>query len=396
VNPNLHVGELLAQSEDKQSSDGYVHTLREILQQPATWLDTCNRILAGAASIERLCDGIAGLVLTGSGSSLYAGECVRPPLRKELGVTVEAIGAGDLLTHGAAVLPPGRPALLISLARSGDSPESAAVIALMLAAEPQVRHLVITCNRAGRLCTTYGDNPRVHVIVLDDRTNDRSLAMTSSLTNMSLAARFVGMRNAPDGYRLLVERLSRACAAVLKNALAPLARVAATGFARAVFLGSGSRVSAAREAALKMLEMTDGRVPTIAETYLGVRHGPLSFIHEDTLVVAFLSSDPLLRAYESDLLLELDRKRLALAKVIVGEQIPASLLRAGDIAIECGGMQEIGDENAPPLDVVVGQLLAFFRCLAEGLRPDAPCASGIISRVVKPFALHTAGGSAQP
>ena len=396
MNPNLNAGELLAKSAEEQSREGYVHTLREILQQPSTWLDTCNRVLARAAAIERLAGGIANLVFTGSGSSLYAGECVRLALQKELGVTVKAVGAGALLTHGAAALPSGRPGLLVSLARSGDSPESVAVVSLLLGAEPQMRHLVITCNQAGQLYTAYRDDPRVQVLLLDDRTNDRSLAMTSSLTNMSLAARFLGMPSAPERYTLLCERLSRACGHLLANALDPLAGVAGTGFGRAVFLGSGSRLGAAHEAALKMLEMTDGRVPTLSETYLGVRHGPMSFIHEDTLVVCFLSSDPLLRAYESDLLRELDRKRLGLAKVIVGERIPAALLRAADTAIECPGLQEIGDENAPLLDVVVGQVLAFFRCLAEGLRPDSPCASGIINRVVERFPLHEAAGRGQP
>lgn len=374
---------------------GYVHTLREIFQQPSTWLDTCHRVMAGAAGIHRLMDGIASLALTGSGSSLYAGECVRLALRHDLGVTVEAAGAGTLLTEGGAALPSARPCLLVSMARSGDSPESVAAVSLLLGAEPEIRHLVITCNSAGRLHTTYRDNPRVHVMVLDDRTNDRSLAMTSSLTNMALAARFLGMRRRTDGYGLLCERLSRACGHLLAAAPDPLARVAGTRFGRAVFLGSGSRLGAAREAALKMLEMTDGRVPTLAETYLGVRHGPMSFIHDDTLVVCFLSCDPLLRAYESDLLRELDRKRLGLAKVIVGERIPAALLRPGDTPIECPGLPEIGDRNAPLLDVAVGQLLAFFRCLAEGLRPDAPCESGVISRVVESFPLHAAAEPGQ-
>ena len=396
MNPNLTVSELLAQPEDRQSSGGYVHTLREILQQPSTWLDTCNRVLASAPAIERLADGIACLALTGSGSSLYAGECVQLALQKECGVTVEAIGAGTLLTHGVAALPFGRPGLFISMARSGDSPESVAAVSLVIDAEPRMRHLAITCNQAGRLYTTYRDDPRVQVILLDDRTNDRSLAMTSSLTNMSLAARFLGLRRAPDRYRLLCERLSDACGGLLAGGLDPLARVAATGFGRAVFLGSGSRLGAAREAALKMLEMTDGRVPTLSETYLGVRHGPMSFIHGDTLVVCFLSSDPLLRAYESDLLRELDRKRLGLMKVVVGEHVPAALLRAGDTAIECPGLEEIGDRNAPLIDVVVGQLLAFFRCLAEGLRPDSPCESGNINRVVERFPLHEAAGRGQP
>jgi len=172
----------------------------------------------------------------------------------------------------------------------------------------------------------------------------------------------------------------------------PLARAAATGFRRAVFLGSGSRFGAARESALKMLEMTGGRVGTLCETYLGLRHGPISYIHEDTLVVCFVSSDPRLRAYESDLIRELDRKELGLAKVIVGENVPARLCRQGDTVIECPGLAEIGDENAPVLDVIVGQLLATFRCLEEGLRPDAPSESGVIHRVVESFPVHGLAG----
>jgi tagatose-6-phosphate ketose/aldose isomerase len=33
-------------------------------------------------------------------------------------------------------------------------------------------------------------------------------------------------------------------------------------------------------------------------------------------------------------------------------------------------------------------LLAFFRCLKEGLRPDSPSETGVIQRVVESFTLH--------
>ena len=96
--------------------------------------------------------------------------------------------------------------------------------------------------------------------------------------------------------------------------LGTIAKVAKEPFKRALFLGSGSRLAAARESALKMLEMTAGRVATMSETYLGVRHGPMSYIHEDTLVVCFLSSDPTLRLYEADMLREFDQKELGSAE----------------------------------------------------------------------------------
>jgi tagatose-6-phosphate ketose/aldose isomerase len=392
----LNARDLLAAPEQEQQSRGYFHTLREILQQPATWLDTCARVLANGRALGGLADGIQSLALTGSGSSLFACECVAPVLRKELGVTAEAIGAGWLVTDGIAALPSGRPGLLVSVARSGDSPESGAAVSLVRDAEPQMRQLAITCNAAGHLATTYRDDDRVRVILLDDRVNDRSVAMTSSVTNMVLAARFLGMWRAPERYHLLCERLSRACEEILATGLEVLPRVTATGFRRAVFLGSGARFGAARESALKMLEMTAGRVSTLCETYLGVRHGPLSYVDEDTIIVCFFASDPLLRAYESDLIRELNRKRLGMAKVIVGENVPADLLRDGDTVIECRGLAEIGDGNAAVLDVVVGQLLATFRCLGEGLRPDSPSEHNVINRVVESFPMHHRAGSTQP
>ena len=160
-------------------------------------------------------------------------------------------------------------------------------------------------------------------------------------------------------------------------------------FKRALFLGSGARFGAAREAALKMLEMTAGRVTTMSETYLGVRHGPMSYVHEDALIVCFLSSNSALRAYEMDLIRELNRKELGLVKVIVGEKIPSELLRDADVALECPGLIAVGDDNATLINVLAGQILGFFRCMEEQLRPDSPSEDGVISRVVQSFALHT-------
>jgi tagatose-6-phosphate ketose/aldose isomerase len=117
----------------------------------------------------------------------------------------------------------------------------------------------------------------------------------------------------------------------------------------------------------------------------------MSFVHSDTLIVCFLSSEPTARAYELDLIRELDQKGLGMMKVIVGDDVPAGLLRKRDIMIECPGLAETGDDAVPVIDAVVGQLLAFFRCLEEGLRPDSPSESGVINRVVQSFTLHFRG-----
>jgi len=380
--------ELLSKSPEEQRRLGYFHTLREICQQPATWMQTCELMQNWIPALRKSTKGIRTLILTGSGSSEYAGDCVRLPLQTELGIITQALGGGAILAYGSKSLPPGRPGLMVSLARSGDSPESVGALNYILQIEPEIHHLVLTCNSTGSLATKFADNPRVTVITLDKATNDQSLVMTSSFTNLVLGARFLGFLENPAEYRRICEKAALIAGEIIGKYFDILAQAAKTPFKRAVFLASGARFAAAREAGLKMLEVTAGRVATLCETYLGLRHGPMSFVHEDCLVVAFLSSDPSLRAYESDLLRELDRKELGIFKVIVGEDIPHDVIRKEDVVIECKEMNKLGDDNSPIIDVLVGQLLAFFRCMEEGFRPDSPSENGIISRVVQSFTLH--------
>ena len=380
--------ELFGRSEEEQRRLGYFHTIREICQQPWTWLRTCERMLASHDALREDLKGVQSLALTGSGSSEYVADCVRFPLQNALGIPTESISGGALLMYGGKVLPPGRPGVLVSVARSGDSPESSGVVELLLGTEPQIRHVVITCNEQGRLARVWHETKNVRVITLPSETLDKSLVMTSSFTNLLLALRFLGMLERANDYRTLSERLSQIASELIRTRFDALARIAAADFRRAVFLGSGSRFAASREAALKMLELTAGRVTTVCETYLGFRHGPMSYVHDDTLVVCYLSSDRTIRPYELDLLRELDRKRLGLRKVIVGENIPDSAVRNGDEVIECRGLSELGEDDDLAIHVVAAQLLAFFRCLEEGLLPDSPSEEGIISRVVEKFPLH--------
>jgi tagatose-6-phosphate ketose/aldose isomerase len=384
------VAQLLSQPVAQQKQRGYFHTLREICQQPATWLKTGRQMISRSclADLGECSEGIKAVVLTGSGSSQFAGECVHPVLRRELDLVTETIGGGTLLTGGKEVLPPQRPVLVISLARSGDSPESVGAVSRLLETDPEVRHLVLTCNREGRLAEAFCTDKKVRVIALNDATNDRSLVMTSSFTNLLLAARSLGLVKRPNRYRTICERLSQTAAELLRSHLGALAEVAKTGFRRVVFLGTGTRLGAARESALKMLEMTAGSVPTLCDSYLGFRHGPMSFAHSDTLIVCFLASDSVLRAYETDLLQEIDEKKLGLLKLMVGDELPEALARDHDVFINCPGLKQVSDDDSAAIHVVVGQLLAFFRCLEAGLRPDSPSENGVINRVVPKFKLH--------
>jgi tagatose-6-phosphate ketose/aldose isomerase len=381
---------LLSQLPDIQRKEGYYHTLREICQQPLSWQSTAELVISNTARLQASLEGIQNIVLTGSGSSEYAGECVRLALQNQLGISTTVVGGGALVEHGKRAVPPMRPALMISIARSGDSPESFAALSRFMESDATIRHLVLTCNANGKLALS--SSPRVTVLTLDDSTNDRSLVMTSSFTNLVLAARALGFLQNPDAYREVCNILCQIASKILLEDFGNIASIAEAPFRRAVFLADSIRFGAAREGALKMLEASAGRIATMCETYLGFRHGPMSFAHNDALIVCFLSSDASLRAFECDLLLELEQKELGMAKLVIGEDIPAEILRNGDVAIECPGLSTVSDENAPVIDVLVSQLLAFFRSQHEGLHPDAP-SDGVINRVVQKFQMHFPGAS---
>jgi len=148
----------------------------------------------------------------------------------------------------------------------------------------------------------YRERENVSMVLLSDRTNDRSLVMTSSFTNLWLAGRILG-GSLPD-----VSSLARRAESLFANDAASIAEAASGAFTNAVYLGSGAGHGAAREAALKMLEMTDGDVPTFAESFLGLRHGPMCALRETTLLVGFLASAEPHRSYERDLLQDLFRR----------------------------------------------------------------------------------------
>jgi tagatose-6-phosphate ketose/aldose isomerase len=392
VSTSAELGRLLACDEGEQRQSGYADTLREILQQPQTWRDTAALIAAPATAAilsQVLMSRPEHIVLTGSGSSVHVGECLAAVLQAALRIPCRAIPAGDLLTHAKGMLAPGR-GLVVSIARSGDSPESAAVVDAVLSAAPACTHLVVTCNANGRLATRYRDEPRVRVLLLDARTNDRSLVMTSSFTNMLLAG---GALVQDSSYAAQTAQAADIAQLLFDRHADALAMIARKDFAAAVYLGSGPAIGAARESALKMLEMSGGAVTTMAETFLGLRHGPMSALNRPSLVVAFLSAQESVRDYEYDLLRELERKQLGVARVIVGESIPAGVVAAGDLAIDLPGLNAVGETQRHMIDVVVGQLLAFFRCLHLGQKPDAPSA-GVLTRVVESFAIH-AGSEAK-
>jgi tagatose-6-phosphate ketose/aldose isomerase len=385
---------LFSQSEAIQREKGYFHTLHEICQQPLTWLDTAAQLGEEAFRLEAFLSRMnlrasgGKVVLTGSGSSFYVGECLWLQLQAEMGISVQALPSGVLLTHPGYCFLAGQPTLVVSFARSGNSPESLGVLDMHQERGTECHFLNITCNSQGALAMSHPDSDRVFNFILHPRTHDESLVMTSSFSNMMLTARFLGMLQSPAQYRKGIALLASVAGQFLQEKTDVLAQMARREFNSVLFLGSGGQFGAAEESALKMLEMTEGRMHSFPESYLGLRHGPMSAIHADTLVVCYLDSDPHIRAHEIDLISELNRKQLGMQKVLVGSNIPADILHPGDLALEFSLTEDWDGGCLPVLATLVGQLLGFFRCMHLGLQPDSPSSTGVINRVVEQFKIH--------
>jgi tagatose-6-phosphate ketose/aldose isomerase len=315
-------------------------------------------------------DLTGSIFLTGAGSSAHAATAVAAAWP---GAT--AIPSTDLLLEGIPNVSEG--SLLISLARSGDSPESSAVIAKLQKECPGLRHLAITCNAEGRLAHWHG----VEVIILDPRTNDRSLAMTSSFSNLLLAG--LCLRNG-EAIASSMAAISERAATYLPE-LEEMARsIAAITIERIAILAPPALTGAGREASLKVLELSGGRVVTMCETYLGLRHGPLSYLREDTVTLCFVSSEEQARPYELDLLCELRQKRLGRLVGIVAKGTSAGRFDHVVPALASG----LPDSLRAPFEILFPQLLAYHLSLRFGLDPDNPSPDGVINRVVQGVRIH--------
>ncbi len=292
------------------------------------------------------------------------------------------------------------PALCISFSRSGDSSEGVAAIEEMLRRFPGVAHLVITCNADGAMARLARGHSRSYALVLDPETNDRGLAMTSSFSNMVIAGQALGYLNDLDSYGAIVEQMARSAEALLPRAADAAAKLAKSGFRRVCFLGSGALAVAAAESALKVQELTAGRIFTMSQSFLGLRHGPLSFIDRETLVVAYLASDEQIRPYETDLLRELPQKELGATIAVTGFALTQEGRGAAQVTLDLDGGggdgKPVPDALRPPLDVIFGQLLGLFCSMEAGLKPDTPSPTGAISRVVSNVKIHSAQSQPVP
>ena len=395
-NPLLTLLDLPVQ---EKAARGLEHTPREIWQQPETW-NLTYRLCAGQkreledairrAGIGRGSISSPTVYLVGAGTSDYSGRALAPLLRARWGCDVWPLPSTTLLTEFEEFHRPGREYFWISFSRSGESPEGVALLERALERSPQIRHLVITCNEQGamaQLCARHPD--RAFALVLDDSVNDRGLAMTSSFSNMVLAGQCVAHLDDLPEFGETVARISETGRQFLPVAAEAAAEVTTLGCTRACFVGSGVLRAVADECALKVVELSAGKVTTLAETPLGLRHGPMSSVDGQTVFVAFLSNEARRRGYELDLLREIDRKRLGRVRLAVTIANGSDVSQLADYRLPLEVAPDFPDYCRPVLDVILGQLIGLFASMRCGLKPDQPSPGGTITRVVQPIKLYS-------
>ncbi|HET9168263.1 MAG TPA: SIS domain-containing protein [Actinospica sp.] len=346
-------------------------TLREIRQQPDVWRETALVLRERRAALDAFLAPLLAredlrVVLTGAGTSAFIGQIAAPALGAELGRRVEAVATTDLVSHPSLYLTKGVPTLLISFARSGDSPESAAATELADQLLDDVSHLIVTCNPDGALNRAQAGRADSFVLLMPERSHDDGFAMTSSFTAMLLSVLLA--------FRGDDSAAVEAVAAAGERLLAQEEQIAdlATGVPRRlVYLGGGPLVGLARESALKTLELTAGHVVAYFDSPLGFRHGPKAVLDDDSLAVVYRSADPYAAAYDEDIISEL-RASLGQDRVLAVSVEPSSL----------------DDAYLAVAYVVFAQLFALYCSAALGLTPDDPFPGGDVNRVVQGVTIH--------
>lgn len=365
---------------------GAAHTAREIAQQGACWRKIPALLAATPPSIQQaVADALTragdAVVFSGAGTSAYVGEILAAALSPDAQGYCLARHSTDMVSNPAACLPKGARGVFFTFARSGNSPESLDSLAKLRAIAPDMLPIAITCNPDGALAR--GDELSC---LMPEETHDQSFVMTSSFSTMTLFTAAL-CRKALGLPALDTAQAAQAADHILdtfweSRALHELAQAK-----RLIFLGSNALWGAARESALKILEMTAGAIPTMAETALGFRHGPKSLIDEDTAVIIFASNDAYTQQFDRDIAVEVRSSRARQVLVIGSAAFFArypELADCGIAAIPDGAPEEV----AACLDVIYAQLLGLRLAVNRGIAADNPSPSGEVNRVVQGVTLY--------
>lgn len=368
-------------------------TTREIYQQPEVWKEAFEnykaqkeQIDAFLADIEAKYDYIK-VILTGAGTSAYVGDTLVPYFKEvydERKWNFNAIATTDIVANPTFYLKKEVPTVLVSFARSGNSPESVATVDLAKQLVDELYQVTITCAEEGKLAQQAHGDKRNLLLLQPSRSNDAGFAMTSSFTSMMLTALLVFDKSDLATKEARFEVLARLATQVLDN-VADVKELVDLDFNRVIYLGAGPFFGLSHEAQLKILELTAGQVATMYESPVGFRHGPKSLINEDTVVLVFGTTTDYTRQYDLDLVREVAGDQIARRVVLLSDQA-FGLENVKEVALGCGGV--LNDIYRVFPYIVYAQLFALLTSLKVENKPDTPSPTGTVNRVVQGVIIH--------
>ena len=372
-----------------------LNTAKEIIQQPDTWRESVKNLIKNKIEIKSFINSFLSkkdfrIILTGAGTSAFAGEVCEPYLTSLLNKRVEAIATTDLVASPKSYFIKDIPTLLVSFARSGNSPESVHAVNLASQLVDDLYQIVITCNENGKLAKNTVNDEKSLLLLMPPQTNDLGFAMTSSFTTMVLNAMAVFNINNIENFSSDVDKLSNSVNDFIENNIEKVTSLANEDFERIVYLGSSTSKGIARESALKVLELTAGKVNASYDTPLGFRHGPKSVVDDETVSVIYISNDEYTRKYDLDLAKEMLAHKKNDKVVIVGDNIEEDILNKADYVFNVENINyNVENKVLLPLQqIIFGQMLSFLKSVNLGITPDNPCPTGEVNRVVQGVILH--------
>lgn len=389
------ISKLLGVEISKLEDCSGLNTAKEIIQQPDTWRESVKNLIKNKIEIKSFIDSFLSkkefrIILTGAGTSAFAGEVCEPYLTSLLNKRVEAIATTDLVASPKSYFIKGMPTLLISFARSGNSPEGVHAVNLASQLVDDLYQIVITCNENGKLAKNTVNDEKSLLLLMPPQTNDLGFAMTSSFTTMVLNAMAVFNINNIENFSSDVDKLSNSVNDFIENNIEKVTSLSNEDFERIVYLGSSTSKGIARESALKVLELTAGKVNASYDTPLGFRHGPKSVVDDETVSVIYISNDEYTRKYDLDLAKEMLAHKKNDKVVIVGDNIEEDILNKADYVFNVENINyNVENKVLLPLQqIIFGQMLSFLKSVNLGITPDNPCPTGEVNRVVQGVILH--------
>jgi glutamine---fructose-6-phosphate transaminase (isomerizing) len=328
-----------------------MHTYNEIMGQAEQLQKTYE--LVKELEIEH--EAVDQVLFMGCGTSFYLAASAARYYQTVTGLFASALPASELFLHTSTAIVPGKKYLIVGISRSGTTSEI--LIALdHFKGNADIRTLAVTCN---------GDTPMaaaVDQVIALDHISENSVVMTQSFSNMLFALQVFAAKQAKSSQNL--DELKQV-PKLVRNALSSegLTKKVAEDLSkkRFIFLGSGSYNGLAKEATLKLKEMTQ----TECESYssLEFRHGPISIVDGSTVVVLLIQ----LETADYDQQLVIDIQRLGGYVLAIG---PVPEGSKADEMIEL--TNDICDLNRHAIYVPYLQLIAYHRAVNLGFNPDKP------------------------